>query len=168
MAGLDALRAEHALILETLDQLEERAAATGGVLPSDYMHAVFMFIRVFVDENHHGKEERVLFRHMEADPFLQSISSVLTADHREGRDLVEAMHAALAQGRPVLREIGAYAAFLRDHIRRENEMIFTAVESTLDEATLQEIDTAFVDIEVEVLGSGGTQRLLVPLQAASV
>jgi len=158
MAALDSLRAEHALILEVIESR----------LPPDYVHAMLDFIRIYIDTNHHGKEERVLFSYMAADPFLAGISSILTDDHREGRILVDAIERALVEGRPVVHEVETYAAFIRVHIHRENAMMFDVAESELDAHTLSAMQSEFLAIESEVLGIGGAGRLLAPLQAAGV
>ncbi|HUZ48682.1 MAG TPA: hemerythrin domain-containing protein [Candidatus Dormibacteraeota bacterium] len=169
MAALDSLRAEHALILEVVESLEERThASVDGRLPHEYVRAMLDFMRIYVDTNHHGKEERVLFAHMDGDPFLKSVSNVLIEDHREGRRLVDAIERALVEGRPVAREVETYAAFIRVHIHRENDMIFDVAESELDARTTSAMQSEFLAIESEVLGIGGADRLLAPLQAAGV
>jgi len=168
MPGLDPLRSEHTLILQTIDRLEARShESPDGRLPLDYARAALAFMRVYIDENHHGKEERVLFAQMEADPFLSGIAAVLMADHRDGRELVDAIERAVESGRPVVREIDAYAAYIRDHIRRENDMVFQAAESRFDESTMSTIRAAFFDIEAEVLGTDGKRQLLAGLQTSA-
>ncbi len=166
MAALDSLRAEHALILEVVESLEGRThASADGRLPHEYVRAVLDFMRVYVDTNHHGKEERVLFAHMGGDPFLKSVSDVLIEDHREGRGLVDAIERALVEGRPVTREVETYAAFIRAHIHRENDMIFGAAESELDARASSAMQSEFLAIESEALGAGGADRLLAALVA---
>ncbi|MHB8147972.1 MAG: hemerythrin domain-containing protein, partial [Vulcanimicrobiaceae bacterium] len=156
MAALDSLRAEHALILEVIESLEERThASVDGRLPQEYVRAMLDFMRIYIDTNHHGKEERVLFAHMAGDPFLESVSNVLTEDHREGRRLVDAIERALVDGRTVVNEVETYAAFIRVHIHRENDMIFEVAESELDAHTISAIQSEFLAIESEVLGVGG-------------
>ena len=169
MAALDSLRAEHALILEVIESLEERThASEDGRLPHEYVRAMLDFMRIYVDTNHHGKEDRVLFAHMAGDPFLESVSNVLTEDHREGRRLVDAIERALVEGRAIVHEVETYAAFIRVHIHRENDMIFEVAESELDAHTISAMQSEFLAIESEVLGTGGTDRLLAPLLATGV
>ncbi len=166
MAALDSLRAEHALILEIVGSLEERThASADGRLPHEYVRAMLDFLRIYVDTNHHGKEERVLFAHIDGDPFLKTVSNVLIEDHREGSALVDAIECALLEGRPVAREVETYAAFIRLHIQRENDMIFELAESALDAHATSAMQSEFLAIESEALGIGGADRLLAALVA---
>ncbi len=165
--GIDSLRAEHETILAVVDRWEAVArSASDGQLPHAYVLAALDFIRVYVDENHHAKEERVLFAAMAADPFLAGLAEALTADHEEGRALVAAIERAFRADRPIGNVVAAYAAFIRDHIRRENEMVFEAVENALGESVLANLDASFLEIEDEVLGRDGSQHLLESLDAA--
>jgi hemerythrin-like domain-containing protein len=148
--GIASLRAEHETILGVVDQLEGVACGfAGGQAPAAYVLAAIEFLRVFVDQNHHAKEERVLFAAMAADPGLAGMAEALTADHSEGRALVGEIDAAFRAGRPIDNLVVAYAAFIREHIRRENEMVFKAAENTLDESVLAGFDAKFLEIENE-------------------
>lgn len=167
--GVDSLRAEHETILAVVDRVEAAArSAVNERLPREYVRATLDFIDVYIDGNHHSKEERVLFVAMEADPFLAGLAGALIADHDEGRRLVAEVERALLDDRPTVAHLLAYAAFIRDHIRRENEMIFDAVESALDESSLAEMDAKCREIEDEMLGPDGAQHVLKQLDAVYV
>jgi hemerythrin-like domain-containing protein len=166
--GIESLRAEHETILGVIDQFEGVACGSAdGQASAAYVLAAIEFLRVFVDQNHHAKEERVLFAAMAADPGLAGMAEALTADHAEGRALVGEIDAAFRAGRPIDNLIVAYAAFIRDHIRRENEMVFEAAENALDESVLAGLHARFLEIENGVLGRDGSRRLLVSLEAAT-
>lgn len=166
-AAIDSLRAEHETILVAMDRLEDSARrAPDGEIPPDCARAALDFIRVYVDGNHHAKEERALFIAMAEDPLLAGLADALTFDHDEGRMLVGAIEGALVDGRSVTAPVLAYAAFIRNHIRRENEMVFDAVEKALRGTVLAEMDARFREIEEDLLGNDGTRRLLAPLDAA--
>jgi len=150
MAALDVLRDEHVRILEAIDRLEAQAHnSIDGRLPLDYLQEVLACIHVYIEENHHGKEERILFARMASDPFLAEIAAEFVEEHSEGRHLVAAIDRAIALELPVTREIDAYAAFIRTHIRRENEMMFTMIESTLDDSALAAIEAALEGARTE-------------------
>lgn len=167
ITALDSLRAEHETILAVVGRLEAAARAAGdGRLSHDYVRAALDFIRIYVDENHHGKEERVLFPAMSADAMLTGFADALSCDHEEGLDIVGALEAADLDDRPTTGYILAYAAFIRDHIRRENEMVFDAVENSLDDSALTELYVGFLQVEDEVLGPNGASRLLERLDEA--
>lgn len=166
-AAIDSLRAEHETILVVMDRLEDSARrAPDGEISPDCARAALNFIRIYVDGSHHAKEEGALFIAMADDPLLAGLADALTSEHDEGRRLVAAIEGALAEDRSVTGPVLAYASFIRNHIWRENEMIFDAVENALREPVLAEMDARFLEIEDEVLGPGGTRRLLAPLDAA--
>jgi hemerythrin-like domain-containing protein len=165
--GIDSLRADHETILVVMDRLEDAGRrATDGRLPPEYVRAALDFIHIYVDGSHHAKEEGALFVAMAEDPVLAGLADALTFDHDEGRMLVTAIERALLEERPVTGHVLAYAAFIRNHIRRENEMIFDVVEEVLRGPVLTELDARFREIENEVLGPDGVQRLLARLDAA--
>jgi hemerythrin-like domain-containing protein len=165
--AIHSLRAEHETILVVMDRLEDSARrAPDGEIPAEYARAALDFIRIYVDGSHHAKEEGALFIAMGEDPLLAGLADALTFDHDEGRMLVAAIEGALVEERSVTGPVLAYAAFIRNHIRRENEMVFDAVEKVLSAPVLAEMESRFWEIDNEVLGPGGTQRLLAPLDAA--
>jgi hemerythrin-like domain-containing protein len=166
-AGIDALRAEHETILLVMDRLEDAArSAADGQIPPELVRAALDFIHIYVDGSHHAKEEGALFVAMAENRLLARLADTLTLDHDEGRMLVAAIERALLEERPATGPVLGYAAFIQHHIRRENEMVFDAVEKGLSEPILAELDARFREIESEVLGSDVTTRLLTQLDAA--
>jgi hemerythrin-like domain-containing protein len=165
--ALGSLRSEHKTILAVVDRLEAAArSATDGYVSRPLVRAALDFIHTYVDRNHHGKEEDALFVAMRNDPSLAGLADALVDDHGEGRSLVAAMEFALFEERPTAALILAFGAFIRGHIRREDEMIFEAVENALDQQTLASLNAKFGEIEEETLGEAGVQRLLDRLDAA--
>jgi len=143
MRALDELRHEHDGILDAIG-LMERAA----VLPEtqDIDTALFgklvLFLREYADRSHHGKEEDVLFPIMRKNQMLARLADMLVEEHALGRKLVAAIEAALTQpvGRERLRNaVLDYAQFIRDHVAKENEIVFEAAEHDLDEKEIEEL-----------------------------
>jgi hemerythrin-like domain-containing protein len=165
--AIECLRREHDVILTVVELLEGVAGASkDGRVARDYVEAAIEFVRIYVDANHHAKEEYVLFVEMAADPRLSAIADALTHDHDDGRELVDEIECAVLDDRPAAGPILAYAAFIRNHIRRENEMIFPTIENAFGEETIAKLERRFQQIEDAVLGSNGVRRLLDPLEAA--
>ena len=145
MRALDELRAEHAVILSVLD-------AAGEARDEEGWARLLYFIKQFVEAKHHGKEERVLFPRMAADPVLQGMAGVLHEDHERGAALIAEIEQTLARhadAPAIERVFSAYTHFLRQHMERENEMIFEVAERTLDEGTVAEMLAEFAEIEAE-------------------
>lgn len=167
MQAFDELRAEHETILRVMATVEEVAQhADESAFSEAYIGRVLDFIRKYIEDSHHGKEERALFPRLRDNPFLQDIARALHEDHEQEAALVAGIERALDEDRSsdiLARRLLAYIAFLRDHIHRENELIFDAVEPFLSETTLAELLAEFRAIESDALGSAGVADLL-PLE----
>ena len=68
MKATEELILEHQdieLMLEILKTVSTRLL-DGGAVPPEHLEGILEFLTVFVDKCHHGKEEKYLFRAMEA------------------------------------------------------------------------------------------------------
>ncbi|HTG82254.1 MAG TPA: hemerythrin domain-containing protein [Geobacteraceae bacterium] len=140
-----ALVHEHRLILRMLAVLEQKAALTGRGEYTNYrfyLEAVD-FIRNYADRFHHAKEEDVLFEALVAHgmPRANSPVAAMLMEHDHGRAYVRAMEeaatAALA-GKPgqetaIAENALGYAALLREHIDKEDHILYPLAERVLPE-----------------------------------
>ena len=153
MGALDPLRHEHEVILEVVDRMEEETERREGELPVTFLRGAMELLRVFVEENHHAKEERALFPIMREDPALAGMAAVLAEEHEEARRLVAAMERSLADasgGMAFAAALHEYVRLIRDHIFKENEMIFVAAEAAFSAADAERVARSFVLVEKEV------------------
>ncbi len=153
MGALDTLRHEHEVILDVVDRMEEETDRRAGELPVAFLRGTLEFLRVFVEENHHGKEERALFPIMREDPALAGMAAVLAEEHEEARRLVAIMERSLADvsaGVAFAAALHEYARLIRDHIFKENEMIFVAAEAAFSAADAERVGRSFALVEKEV------------------
>ncbi|MCQ4347967.1 hemerythrin domain-containing protein [Pseudomonas stutzeri] len=164
------LRHEHDVILSALAILERMATrAERGQLPAEAAGELLDFLRAFVDQCHHGKEEALLFPALIAAGLAEHGGFVdeLHAEHVQGRALVQAMAQACGNGRPG-GEFAAlattYATQLRAHIDKENAALFSMTERLLDEPILAELQQAFAAHEEKVMGHGRHAQLHAQLQ----
>lgn len=158
MSAIEQLRSEHMTILRRIDEIEKALEADELRLTDAYIGEVLDFIWHYVERNHHAKEERALFARMQDNPVLQSFAQVLHEEHEQGAALVLAIERAADEDRDAAilrRHLLSYVAFLRDHIARENEMIFPAIENALEESVLQEIEDEFRAIEADAFNAPG-------------
>lgn len=143
-----ALVNEHRLILRMLDVLERAARCTerdGYVDCRLYLEAV-EFIRQYADRYHHAKEEDVLFAALVKNgmPRENSPVAAMLMEHDQGRtfvaDLESAVTAALAgepgQAQRIADNALGYVALLREHIAKEDEILYPLAERILP-ATLR-------------------------------
>ena len=150
-SAMDLLRDEHRVILRGLVLLESAAdqLATGEGLPGGWWERLVGVLRAFADMNHHAKEERHLFPALvkAGVPPEGGPVAVMLAEHAEGRDFIRAMQTAL----PASRADAArrYARLLRDHIDKENGVLFPLAEAVLEERALQSLAQEFQSVEAE-------------------
>lgn len=147
----DVLRDEHRIILGALDVLDAAAErlANGGALPDGWWPEAIEWLRAFADRNHHAKEERSLFPAMvkAGVPSEGGPIGVMLEEHTQGRALVQAMAAAGPAERPAVAR--RYIRLLRDHIEKENGVLFPLADSILDEQAQQAVGREFESAEVE-------------------
>jgi hemerythrin-like domain-containing protein len=157
------LRHEHQVILRALAVLERAAARLDAGRPVDEaaLSELVDLLQTYADRLHHGKEEARLF------PLLRergpgATLAVFLEEHDEGRGYLRRL---ARPGPPAGRAAAArrYVGLLRDHIQREDEVLFPMADEAL---TLDEHDrlaVAYRAVEAEVLGAGGEDRVLAAL-----
>lgn len=130
---------------------------------------VLEFLTVFVDRCHHTKEEEVLFPLMERSglPAQGGPIGVLLSEHQQGRELIARFRQGLAEleagdktGQARLIEAArSYSGLLRQHIQKENQVLFVLADKMFDAETQQQLYESFEDIETNKLGAGTHERL---------
>lgn len=168
MKSIDILRAEHAMILVVLDELDKTAEriVKGNQRPTrEFMEGVLDFCRTFADRFHHYKEEYVMFG-MLAQKYDGAIDAEVErhrTQHEQLRDLVGAISGALDQllkgsdsaARDTHGNIVDYVTQLRSHIRSENEVFFPMVEQAITDSEDEKLLAEFKKYED---GDGGDLR----------
>jgi hemerythrin-like domain-containing protein len=154
-----ALVTEHRLILRMIALLEQNAPRTA---EGSYTNWQFYldgvdFIRNYADHFHHAKEEDVLFEALVKNgmPRENSPVAAMLMEHDQGRAYVKAMEAAArealegASGREriISDNALAYAALLREHIAKEDEILYPLAERVIPEAMRDEIIALYAAAE---------------------
>jgi hemerythrin-like domain-containing protein len=160
------LSAEHRVlerVLACLDRMADAYEAAGAVDAAEVARAVD-FLRTFADRCHHGKEEANLFPALErlGIPADAGPTAVMRAEHETGRGLVREMADAAADG--ALPRFAAaareYAAFLREHIQKEDQVLFPMADRMLSPAEQDALLQAFGRVEHLDLGPGTHERMI--------
>jgi len=143
MEATEILMTEHRAIERGLTVLERCASMmeAGNDVPAQALSDILDFIKKFADRCHHGKEEGFLFPALQRSglPKQAGPLAVMMQDHDDGRRLVVAMSGALAgvsagESSAIdgfCRNAHAFASLLRDHISKEDNVLFAMADMRL-------------------------------------
>ncbi len=165
------LRKEHEAILHMLDVTDEvvRRIDAGDRIPPETLTDLLEFFRQFADRCHHGKEEDLLFPLLEAKgmPREEGPIGVMLVEHDQGRSLVRQMAGAAQNYTDDLGGAGelwadaarSYSTLLRQHIHKENDVLFMVADNLLSDEDQAKLAAEFEKAEIEKMGPGTHERL---------
>ncbi len=165
------LRQEHDAILLVLEACEEsaRRLAAGKAVAPHLLEGMLEFFRLFADRCHHGKEEDLLFPMLERKGMPRQMGpiGVMLTEHDQGRAFIRQMAQAATDYKSGKAEATsrwmeaahAYCGLLREHIAKENEVLFVMAERMLSAEEQQQLSAQFAAVEQERLGAGTHERL---------
>jgi hemerythrin-like domain-containing protein len=135
------LENDHIHILRLTDVMEKITKTDAPDL-SD-LEAVVYLIRNYADGFHHGKEEKILFPALEVKGFSprQGPVAVMLSEHIQGRNFVKGMaenialykEGAMPAVEQVFINMTGYVNLLRNHISKENNILFRMADKALSE-----------------------------------
>lgn len=175
MDSIQVMMNEHQQILRVLDALDG-FAATPRDAPADKLELEHFvtFIREYADERHHGKEEHVLFTAMIRNGFPPEAGPVgmMQLEHQELRELVKVLRDLAEQDAPwspddqerLLDAARSYASMLREHIMKEDEMLYPMAMEQLPPQVQDEVDVECAALDAR-RASAGTDATLEELAA---
>jgi hemerythrin-like domain-containing protein len=165
MKATQQLKDEHEgvkIMLSILEKVCQQLEAVGS-LNKEHFEGILGFLKVFVDKCHHGKEEDLLF------PALIAVGvpkegpiAVMLHEHEMGRHYVKAMSEAYATyiagdkstSKDIMENAHGYISLMKDHIEKENNVLFVMADSRLSEKRQDELFEGFEKIEEERIGVG--------------
>jgi len=156
-----ALVEEHRLILRMITLLEQNAPRTAAGRYSNwqfYLDGVD-FIRNFADRFHHAKEEDVLFEALVTNgmPRENSPIAAMLMEHDQGRAYVGAMERAAQEAQAgqtgregiIAENALAYAGLLREHIAKEDEILYPLAERVIPDTMRDAIIDGYAAAEAK-------------------
>jgi hemerythrin-like domain-containing protein len=164
---------EHKLILRMIALLERNVEQLEAGRFADWQFFLdgVDFIRHYADRFHHAKEEDVLFKALIVNGMPQQNSPVaaMLLAHDQGRAFVRGMEQAaqraLAGGSAPVAEIAenarGYINLLRDHIDKEDHILYPLAERVLPEGARPAMVEAYAAAEAKTPGLEERYRRLV-------
>jgi hemerythrin-like domain-containing protein len=149
-----------------LDIMDAIAAASraGTRFSIDDVSQIIEFLRVFVDNCHHTKEEQLLFPAIRpaGAPAVEGVIVTLLSDHAQGRGSVSGIAALvprLSEGDEsveleLAEAMSGYTHLLRDHIVREERDCFDVADRELPSVVQEDLAEGYERIERDVVGGG--------------
>ena len=177
MHATEILMEEHEAILRFIDALDLAAEhlAAGRPVRAGFFLDAADFIKGFADGCHHHKEEGLLFPALEAAgmPSEGGPVGMMLHEHDVGRAYTRAMREAAeklhagdaAATAGVFENAHGYAALLRQHIQKENMVLFRMADNFIQGAAADELTAAFERVEKEETGEGVHEKYLAILDA---
>ena len=166
MTPTEILKGEHRLIEQVLDCLEDAAGRLEdgeGVSPEFFLEAA-EFVAGFADRCHHAKEEDVLFIAMTVKDMSQDFGpvAVMLHEHDEGRRFTAGFRSAAEQlqkgdsdaATDVVRNVFDYVNLLREHIMKEDNVLFPMAEQIIPAESMLQVSRDFDRIVAEDEQSG--------------
>ena len=145
---IETLMSEHRIIERVLDALE---AAADKELPASFYERALDFLQQFADACHHGKEEERLFPVLEERgvPREAGPIGVMCHEHVIGRGHIQRMreYARLGKLDAVRRESLEYVALLRQHIQKEDQVLFVMARGVLSDEDTRRLAREFDEVD---------------------
>ena len=172
MRPTDVLISEHRVIEQVLDCLEAIAADALEARRIERGPAgeALEVLSTFADRCHHGKEEERLFPAMERRGFPRDVGpmAMMLHEHEIGRAAIREMRRALEQAdeapeeaaRRFHRHANDYVGLLREHIAKEDGVLFPLAESILRDEDRRALLAEFERFEHDDLGPDVHARMI--------
>lgn len=171
MQAIDTLVHEHEVIEEALTLLGKvtQRARAGFPAPDGFAAWMIQFIRAFADGYHHQKEELALFPLLERRgvPKEGGPLGCMLHEHELGRELTRAMETAQSQG-DLARFADAaeeYIVLLREHIFKENVVLFRIAERCLHPGDDETLVSQFRAVDIATTPQRESRRYLEEIKA---
>lgn len=163
MYGIELLMEEHQNILKFTDYVKVlccNVLETGKLNTKDFRECI-EFGRNYADKQHHGKEEKILFRIMTENLGAVAeklIRNGMLVEHDLGRFHVGELEEALNKydenpttetKLAVITYASGYADLLRRHIEKEDTVVYTFAERSLSDELKTQVDKETKDFEEE-------------------
>lgn len=162
---------EHDVILSVIEAVETMAQRPeNGVVMDGFFEQACDFFATFADKCHHGKEEVHLFPMLESRgvPRQGGPIGCMLHEHDEGRAHIQAVRAAIGRARegdPAASVVAklealAFCNLLRQHIEKENQVLFVIGDRVMNAADKELLLKRFNCAEHDTLPPGTHEKYI--------
>lgn len=150
------LLAEHRTILQVLAEADRERARLEhtGILRTGLWQDVLRFLREFDLGVHHQKEDKLLFRELEACGLSTNNgpTTVLRDEHRRMEHWQHRLETAIAQrdAPRIAAAAASYCDLARTHILKENQIVFPLSRRLLSQQQLAMLHGAFTPLAADL------------------
>ena len=162
---------EHEAILHVFTILDKMLTSSNAdeVRDLNFASELVHFLRIFADQCHHGKEEGILFKELESRgvPNKGGPIGVMLQEHVLGRQIIALMSEAVLNADLAAFKLQAveYRDLLRQHIQKENAVLFRLADQIISEEKQAELFEQFEAHEENVIGHGVHEQLHAQIHA---
>ncbi len=149
------LENDHVYILRLTDVME--IISSSGKPEIHDLETIVNLIKNYADGSHHAKEENLLFPLLAERGFSlqQGPVAVMLQEHTQGRNFVNGMVEGIKRFKnseenaipSILYNMNGYITLLRNHIAKENNILFRMADNALDEKDNQILLDKFAEVE---------------------
>ncbi len=149
------LENDHVYILRLIDVMEI-VTSTSRPEISD-LETIVNLIKNYADGSHHAKEENLLFPLLAKRGFSlqQGPVAMMLIEHTQGRNFVRGMGEGISRYKngeenavpDIFDNMNGYITLLRNHIAKENNVLFRMADNVLDEKDHQILLDGFAEVE---------------------
>lgn len=168
MSLTEELKLEHQAVITILEILRQVSVKINSDEPVDIQHLeqLLKILKEFVDQSHHGKEEKILFTGLEKAGFPKEGGpvGVMLIEHDNGRSYIQGMRNAVALVKAgdedALKNFVAnalsYSSLMVDHIYKEDNILYPMADMHLPAEVKEAMLNDFKRIETETIGLNNT------------
>jgi len=138
------LMQEHRVIEKVLAALDAAAKLD---VPNEFYEQAIEFVVTYADSFHHAKEEERLFTYLEERGMARDYGplGVMLSEHDTGRKHIVAMREHMEAGdlEALRSESLGFTSLMRDHIAKEDEVLFPMGRAMLTPEEIEEVMVGF-------------------------
>ena len=155
MKCTELLIQDHKAIWRALDVLQQMADLVENHQPVEHddVETILRFLRSFADDYHQGKEESALFPEVRRVLTPEGPVRQMLFEHDQERSLVDGIEDALftKKGFEFVQFAHRLIDTMRDHVRKENDILFGIVERLLSPEQDEKVVAQFENFTVDAV-----------------